>query len=382
MLAMGVWWTSDEAARITSVVIANSIAYLPYLFAIWVARGVPETPQLRRVALTGAISFRLLGFAAPALLSDDVIRYEWEARMVNEGVNPYRTSPAAMAESDRRVPGYDFSAVYGPVLEIAHAAVYWAGLPLKASAAIAEGLMIWLLWRRGGPLWRWMLVGWCPLCVFEYWMNGHNDAWLLLTLYLALAAEGVASWAWLGLATLTKWWPLFLAPIWLRTGPSLGGVAVYGAMLAACLGLMPLGEWVTKVRFTTGFLGGWQNNAYLYRFLTDKMQAIGIVAVSSVAVPWLQLPRVDLVLALVTCLLAFSANLHPWYLGWLLPSLAFSRVNPLPWLLPMAILPLAYDPIFGWRLNGMWIEDPQTRNWIWSAITLFAGISIWRKRNG
>ena len=152
--------------------------------------------------------------------------------------------------------------------------------------------------------------------------------------------------------------------------------------MASCLLLMPLAEWITKVRFTTGFLGGWQNNPFLYRFLTDKSQAIAISAVSSIGVCFLRLGQAELVLIFITVLLAFSANIHPWYLGWTLPFLMATKWNPMPWLLAMALLPLAYDPMIGWRLNGTWIEDPLIRVWIWGAVTVFSGYRLISKRNG
>lgn len=381
VLAAGTLWTNDEAARIASISVSYSIAYVPCLFAVWLASRVTETPQLRRIALTGAILFRLFGFALPAALSDDVLRYEWEAKTISAGLNPYRTSPSQLQEPNRRTSGYDFSAVYGPVIEAVQWAVYQCGLPLKTSAALAEAILLAVAWGRW-PLWRWMLLAWSPLCVYEYWMNGHNDAWLLLLLYLGLQAEGVAAWVWLALATATKWWPVLLAPIWLRSHPSLPGLAAYAVLMGSCLLLLPLAEWVTKVRFTTGFLGGWKNNPFLYRLLSDKTQAIAIAAASSLALPWLKLGKAELTLTFITILLAFSANIHPWYLGWALPFLMASRWNPTPWLLAMALLPLAYDPMMGWRLNGTWVEDQGLRDWIWGAVTVFSVYRLTSKRNG
>jgi len=382
VLSAGALWVNDEATRITSIGATNSIAYLPYLFAVWLATRVPDTQQLRRIVLIAAILFRFIAFALPPVMSDDHLRYEWEAKTLSQGLNPYRVSPAQLHEPNRSIPGYDFSAVYGPVLEAAHWTVFQLGLPMKTSAALAEGLLLFAAWRRRWPLWRWMLLGWSPLCVYEYWMNGHNDAWLLLLLYLAYEAKGAAAWIWLGLATWTKWWPLLLVPLWFSKQPSLWGALGLGVMMASCLLLMPLAEWITKVRFTTGFLGGWQNNPFLYRFLTDKSQAIAISAVSSIGVCFLRLGQAELVLIFITVLLAFSANIHPWYLGWTLPFLMATKWNPMPWLLAMALLPLAYDPMIGWRLNGTWIEDPLIRVWIWGAVTVFSGYRLISKRNG
>jgi hypothetical protein len=379
VLATGVFWTTDEASRITSISVSNSIAYLPYLFAVYWASRVHESRQLRQMALIGAILFRLFGLACPPVLSDDHLRYEWEARMLTEGKNPYRISPAQNHEPNLQIPGYDFSAVYGPVIEAANWAAYCAGLPLKAPAALAEGLLLWLCWRARWPLWKWMLLGWSPLNVYEYWINGHSDSILTLLLTAAFLAQSWKSWTLLALATLTKWWPVLLVPFWMRWNWTGLGFGAYGILLSSCLFLMPLGEWIQKVRFTTGFLGGWQNNAFLYRLLTDKMQAIGILVVSSIGLPFWRWGRAEGLVSFITILLSFSANIHPWYLGWILPFLAASRFNPLPWLLAMALLPLAYDPMVGWRLNGTWQEDLWIRNLIWGSVLAFGSLVIIRK---
>lgn len=380
-ISAGTLGTEDEAAWIASVCVSNSIAYLPYFFAVYITTRVDETSLMKRVVVIAAILFRLLAFTQPPVMSDDTLRYRWEARQIEAGRNPYRVSPADVKEPDRRVPGYDFSAVYGPVIEGVHFATYKLGLPMKASACVAEAVLLLLLWRRV-PLSRWVLVAWSPLMVFEFWINGHNDAWLVLLLYLALVARGWAAWVWLGLATLTKWWPVLLVPLWLRADPSLWGVAAYASLLGSCLGLMPWSEWVTKVRYTTGFMGGWQNNAFLYRVMSDKMQAMGVAAVASVSVPWLRLSQVNRCLVLVTVFLAVSANIHPWYLAWLMPMLALSEWDALPWLLPMALLPLAYDPMIGWRMNGTWVEDMAIRNWIWCSVMVFSAYRFLRRGYG
>ncbi len=382
VLALGTFWTDDEAARITSISVGYSITYLFYFSGLWVASRVPESQHFQRVVVLAAISFRLLAFTLPSSLSDDHLRYKWEAETISRGLNPYRTSPAILGAQDRRIPGYDFSAVYGPVLEVAHWATYQTGLPMKTSSTLAEALLLILAWRQRWPLWRWMILAWSPLSIYEYWMNGHSDSWLILLLFAAFVSKGASTWIWLGLATLTKWWPLLLVPLWLAQRFSTAGLLAYTLLLASCLLLMPPSEWVTKIRFTTGFLGGWQNNAFLYRFLSDKTQAIGIAAFTSASLPFLKLGMAESVICFLTIFLAFSANIHLWYLGWLLPFLALSRWNPLPWLLPMALLPLAYDPMIGWRLSGAWYEDQLMRIWIWTAVVAFSGYRFFKKWNG
>jgi hypothetical protein len=371
-LAPGIYWIQDEAARILSVSIFCSIAYLPYLFALYSARHFTPGAAHWRIAWLTALSLRFLCFFPPALFSDDVLRYEWEARTLLSGLNPYLVSPRELAEINLRIPGYDFAAVYGPWLEAVQALAFAAGLPLKASGAAAELLLLVLAARQGLAFDRWLLLAWSPLSIVEFWLNGHNDAWLILFLYLGMRSVGPGSWGFLAMAVLTKWWPALLLPVWWARARSLPGLAVFFILLSPCAILMPPEAWSTKIRFTSGFLGGWQNNPFLYRLLSDKWQSFTVSVLAAVLLPLTRLDRDRLTLWFVTIFLAFSGNIHPWYLSWLLPGLLRTKLNPLPWLLPMALLPLAYNPMLGWAAAGYWRPDEWIPIYIWSATTLFS----------
>lgn len=381
-LVPNLYRTNEETARILSVSVSISIAYLPFFFALYSASRISPTPTLWRIVWATALLVRLLCFFSPALLSDDTLRYEWEARTLLSGLNPYLTSPRDLSEPNLRIPGYDFPAVYGPLIEALQGLTLALHLPAKASGAFAELLLLILSSRAGLPFHRWLLLAWSPLAITEFWLNGHNDSWLILLLFLALTTTSARSWLFLALATLTKWWPALLVPIWLARSASLPGLAIFTALLLSCFFLMPPDAWLTKVRFTSGFLGGWQNNPFLYRFLTDKWQSFAVSLTAAISLPFARLPRHLLTLAFITTFLAFSGNIHPWYLSWLLPPLLLSSINPLPWLLPSALLPLAYNPMFGWALHLSWTPDPQIPQFIWSATTLFAIYAIINKRTG
>jgi hypothetical protein len=80
-------------------------------------------------------------------------------------------------------------------------------------------------------------------------------------------------------------------------------------------------------------------------------------------------------------LLAWSANIHPWYLAWTLPFVALEASRPLPWLLAAALSPLFYEPVPRWVLLGEWREDGELRVGIWSVITIYSFVTYWRFRN-
>lgn len=372
----------DAGLRILSVCILYIVAYFPYLVALYFSRNCLTDNRLEPLSLVAAIAFRLAAIG-PAVLTTDTLRYGWEASALDRGFNPYRTTPISLGDSG--IPGPDLTAVYGPWLEAVHWLAYrlTAGQWLQLSAALADSLTLAFLWRRlrSGqlPLFRWLLYAWSPLAIFEFWRNGHNDAWVVLFLLWALSG---GRWLPLTLAVLTKWWPALLWPLWWRRYGWRGGALSLLATLAIVAALLAPAEWWLKIRFTTGFLGGWTNNAFLYHLLANKQQALALLAAAALVAAWLKTEIKLLVLALTTFLLAFSANIHPWYLSWLLPGLVLTRVNPLPWLLPMALIPLAYDTMLGQTLAGFWREDPSLRWLIWVPVLVFPLWYLRPRRNG
>ncbi len=107
-------------------------------------------------------------------------------------------------------------------------------------------------------------------------------------------------------------------------------------------------------------MGGWRNNDSLhaliagaagdpYRAKYFTMGLIGAAALGAGLTRW----RVEArVLAVIVTILALSANVHPWYLTWMIPLLA---LYPIPGLLLWTSLaPLAYGALIEWTILGAW----------------------------
>ncbi|MBM3728895.1 MAG: DUF2029 domain-containing protein [Acidobacteria bacterium] len=321
--------------------------------------------------------FRVLALAGQPWLSDDLYRYRWEARLAQSGGNPYQTRPNDQAAAHlrdstfHRIPGRDFKAVYGPLTELAMRATLplaqrattdperqtlWFRLP----AILGDLAVLALLGLVPGA--RLIVYAWSPLAISEFWCGGHNDAILLvfLTAVLALAARG--RWnlagAAVGLAAAAKIWPLILMPLtaarrrWLPA-------AIAPALLLLCA--LPFWSGVTEnIRFASGFFGGWRNNDALYGpvlaltgdIYRAKYTVFGLLALAVAGITRLPHPFSLRLLLVVTALLALSANIHPWYLTWLLPALAVHRVPAL--LLWTALAPLAYEAVLPHLILGEW----------------------------
>jgi len=134
--------------------------------------------------------------------------------------------------------------------------------------------------------------------------------------------------------------------------------------------------------FASGFLGGWSNNPSLFWVIEaispSKAAAKYIVMGLVGGIALIPQPLERSVLTTTLAILLLSANVHPWYLTWLLPHWAVLTVPPLAiW---MALTPLHYWALSEWRSTGRWVERGPWNAVVYgiSAVTLF--LWLWRRR--
>jgi hypothetical protein len=317
----------------------------------------------------------------------------------------------------------DVSAAYPPVTQaVAAAVVALSGGPESAESS-RRGLRIFfsladllvlapllvLLRRRGLPDVLLVAWAWCPLVALEFGSSAHFDSLGVLLLFLALslldrhgqqdrlspgdAIKPSRSHEALGLlalaaAFLVKFLPLLAFPFVLRhsspwktasMGASLALLIVLGLLPVLALdggftgifdGLANYGlRWESwnlihhKVEPLFGIFGDRDGSLTdprkLSKFFTGGLAALWILR--------LILRREEPLRATGLALVAFliiSPTLHPWYLAWIIPFLAFSKGRA--WIFLVAASPLLYWPLTPWQLRGEWIEPA----WLWPALAL------------
>jgi hypothetical protein len=319
-----------------------------------------------------AIAFRLTVAGQPPSLSDDLFRYQWEGRVVRSGGNPYLARPNdpawAYIPAHPRAPGRDFPSIYGPLVQYAQAlAVEFPKLP--AIAADCATLAVLAFTAPAG----WLIYAWSPLAVVEFWGQGHNDALLVLFLTLALVRPAQAGW-WIGLAAAVKWWPLILVRAFrFNARQTAIAIAVVGALALPFVA----GFRYDNARFATGFLAGWRNNDSVFGAIlwaVGDPQAAKYIAFAFVAALF---AFVRNPMWAAAGLLAVSANVHPWYLTWLLPFLVFRPAPVL--LLWIALAPLSYETAIWWATLGEWRQSDWVRWAIYAPVALVLVVSGARK---
>jgi alpha-1,6-mannosyltransferase len=406
----------DLRQHVTEAIGLLLLAGLFYLVCTYlVMRRPPAVSPAWVVAI--AIVFRLTFWPLYPALSDDVFRYRWEGKLQAAGGNPYEVRPNDAAwsslhdETFASVPGRDFRAVYGPLVEqiewttyriVSHfearpfAQAFWFKLP---SALFDLGTMaaLWLLLKaKGIPLERIVIYAWSPLPLMEFWGTGHNDS--IAIFFLVLALLGIQNrsrhavvqgpFVALAFATASKFWPAILFPIFTGWPPKR---LLWSLIALPVLALTTL-PYLTPTlrssgieenfRFMSGFLGGWRNNDSLFGVLLwaagndlylAKKFAFAIVSITVAVVIALRWPPERSALAVIAVLLMVSANCHPWYLTWMLPLLVLYPVPPL--LLWLALAPLAHTAVIGWLASGEWNGSTSIR--YYEYVPVYLALAIW-----
>ncbi len=390
---------------VVQAVLLQFLTHTVYLVSVYLILKRPVV-SLRWI-LGCAVIFRLTLWTAYPMLSDDIYRYRWEGKLQSSGGNPYQIRPSEdRANRDATFPNVgskDFKAGYGPLIELEQRAVYetvsrftpdpfvqvfWYKLPSALCELLTALTIVLLLQRRGLPESRILIYAWCPTPIVEFWWNGHNDALPILLISLALLCATAKRWvpgfALLSAAVAAKIWPILLFPPFILNGNRERPRWWQWTVVIPILLVFSIPFWSDvseNVRFMTGFVGGWRNNDSLfggllwlarfdlYRAKYMAETVIGLVSFSAALLPW---SLESACLATLAGALLLSANSHPWYLTWLAPFVPFAPWIPV--LLWMALEPLGYSVLIGWRNLGEWKGDPPLRWLVYCPTFVYAGV--------
>lgn len=180
-----------------------------------------------------AVACRLLLLPQPP--SDDVNRYLWEARLVAEGINPYRYAPdapelAALAEDDPYHAGInhpDMPAAYPPLVQFLFCMatrVSYRPIAIKTLVIMFDmgtlALLLLMLRQRGlSSTWS-CLYAFNPVILLSFAGQAHFDAMQSLFLLAAIHLYTRKRWGWMflfaGLAVQAKYPAIVVLPFLVR----------------------------------------------------------------------------------------------------------------------------------------------------------------------
>jgi hypothetical protein len=363
-----------------------------YIAAVIVVLTQPVDRATFWLVIGFAIAFRAMTVFADPFLSSDIYRYVWDGVVQHAHINPYRYVPADSALAFLRPPDSamqndifdninrkDYAhTIYPPVAQM----IYWLATffsptvtAMKAAMVgfecVTAGALLALLRRMGRPREQVLLYAWCPLLVWEIAGSGHVDAavfaFVTLALLFRFRGQPALTGLFLGLAVMTKFYPLVLLPsLWTRDGSGrglrrLGDWKMPATLAAVCaLAYVP---YLSAGRLVLGFLSGYSKEEgidtgarfFLFDFvrLLSGMSSLPlgaymvfcVVVLGGIAVwawkyaaverfgvgGWMdgvpKFLRAAMLLGFAMMLL-FSPH-YPWYIVWLIPFFALLPNLPL-----------------------------------------------------
>ena len=205
-----------------------------YAFAALLVLFGPTDRFTFPLILAVAVACRLTVLYSDPVLSSDIYRYVWDGIVQHARINPYRYVPADPAlkflrgSSDGNIfpmiNRADYArTIYPPFAQVLYFFITYISPTItcmKTILVLFEGLTVWtlvqILHHLGRPREYVLLYAWCPLLIWEIAGSGHIDAAVIALTMLAilfrLRRHRLLTGLFLGLAVLTKFYPLALFP--------------------------------------------------------------------------------------------------------------------------------------------------------------------------
>ncbi|HVB21641.1 MAG TPA: glycosyltransferase family 87 protein [Ktedonobacteraceae bacterium] len=344
------------------------VCFLPYFVACgFILMTKPATGRWLWIELGmlfgAALIFRAVLLPLPPGLSRDAWRYLWDARVTLHGYSPYVYPPDAKvfaALQDQIFANMRFRnvpTIYPPGAQAVYLLSY---LLAPSNLFVLKGLFIgfdmvtcvslaFLLIKRGLDPRRVVIYAWCPLPIVEFAIQGHVDVitlpFLLLTVLCALSTRRgarVLTGFLIGIATLTKIYPIFLLVVVVRRRD---WALVVTCLLTIVVGYLPY--YILSNGQIFGYFSAYASEqggnggviqVVLYNFYAlhharlaaiitvEHMVDVFVVVIASLVVFLLRVrKRISMEAAsmvLIGVIFAISSHVFPWYAAALLPWIA------------------------------------------------------------
>ncbi len=372
-IALYVWMrvvAPPDVERVPTFMLVWILSFVPYLAACaWVLLTKPGSGRWLwlelAIILSGALLIRVLLLPLPPNLSHDSWRYLWDARVTLLGYSPYVNTPGDplfihlrdfifVNSRFRNVPTIyppGAQAVYLLSYLIAPSNLYilksiFIGFDMLTCVALA-----YYLHRQGLDPRRAILYAWCPLPIVEFAIQGHVDALTVTFTVLAVLCATREGLGWrvlvgflVGMATLTKFYPILLLVVVLRPrwrdlaliatcfativlayipyyilghGQVFGFLSKYASEQGTDAGMVQLAmQWVGQVKHLS-------LKAALFWEHAADLAVVCIVSLVALLLRWRErLSMAAAVLIVYSTALAVSSHVFPWYTTTLLPWIA------------------------------------------------------------
>ena len=378
------YYLKNHAIGFIELGLAAGVVYLLALYGFTRTQATRTTTIL---LIFAAIAFRATLWSMEPTLSDDLQRYRWEAKVQEQGWNPYAIAPndprlAGLHDKYYEImPGREIPAIYPPATELLFRATwkFFPGpaafkVPFAAADVMVLLLLAWMFRKAKDRDFRVAIYAWNPLVIVEFAGSGHNDVLALFGIVGGLALvkkwPAIASVP-IALGAMAKVFPAVLLPVWIRrAGWPREKAGWWAAALAGLTGialLAPYWHALGMLRTNLAYYEvTWKNyHASLYSVIDwltggkTKIPALVGIAASWGLAFWLAWKKVEparVAYLLIGTILAFGPNGYSWYFTWIVPLLCFYP-NP-AWLMLTVLQFLSYNVLIGYGILGVFKFDP------------------------
>jgi len=328
-----------------------------YCTAIWFILKRPLRAWDLAIILVTAVLLRALAFPAPQSLTDDAFRYVWDGRIQWHGFNPFLWVPAAPELEHLRdkaiYPNIFLKetavTIYPPVAEmlfmlgnLIHDSVTGVKIVMMSAEAVTIWAVLRWLGHDGVARERVAIYAWHPLPLWEFTGQAHIDAaataFVVLTVLFAVRRQQGWAGALLGVAALTKYFPVVLIPaLWRRwnwRAPAAFIVVAVTLYLPYVIGAGPrvLG-FLTNLMDREGYVAGYGFHViWLLRdFNLADPPAKAYIAFALLTLAGLAAMaffkrqrdeiRPEYLVMLAFAFIWLTSPHHVWYFGWIVPLL-------------------------------------------------------------
>ena len=394
-------------------------SFIAYVFAIfYVSKNVESTEQdsnsskkILWTILIFSLIFRLT--LLPATPSDDLYRYLWEGKLQLNWLNPYSHPPESSSLEGLRDSFFSginhkhLTTIYPPLTLMVFAIADYVShsfLSMKSAFLLFDVLTIFIIVRflrvMGKAPINVLIYAWSPLVLISFAARGHCDSLqiflVILTLYLFSIRKNLQSIVSIGLAAMSKFVFIIVAPFLIPRGK-----LKYFAVLPLIIAILYLpyisagkGLFSTLLHFGTQY--HYNDSAHFLIFcLSLGSPFISRIITSMIFVTvllYLYKKHMNLVLTddninpplfpplekgevggindavlkfvfmVIGTFLILSPTVHPWYLTWIVPFLCFN--NNWAWLVLTGTVVFYY--FMNHNLFSTLIE--YNNEWVWQEV--------------
>ena len=372
ILCVAIAFIGDIKENILCFAFLYTATFIAYLFAVfYVSRDGEISEQdgnssreILWVVIIFSLIFRFT--LLPMTPSDDMYRYLWEGKLQLNGINPYSHPPESSGLEhlrDRFFSGINhkhLSTIYPPLMLMVFAAADYVShsfISMKSLFLLFDILSIFLLLRFLGAMGKSsvnvLIYAWSPLILISFAARGHGDSLqiflVILALYLCAIRKNLRSVVSIGLAAMSKFVFIIIAPFMVSTlirGKRLKYViALLSVMALLYLPYVGAGKGLFSTLFHFGTQYHFNDSAHFLIFclsigspLVSKI--ITVIIFGSVLLLLYKkylnthfveqdINRNDSIIRFsflsIGAFLILAPTLHPWYLTWIVPFLCFNK---------------------------------------------------------